>query len=173
MGGTREDPRSGDQPIKFYVDRAVFQFHPVSGEANTKYQDRHQVDRWELSPDKKTVTRIHVTPRKQLFSPKGTKGCPVSLESLDTHRTTHIRYEKSQKDEPPITDEWDVSGPPRAMPQKWTGYTKLAARSPSKAAPADSAGVSSPVWGRTTAGWNGLLPMCQTELVGPSRRLSS
>ena len=47
-------------------------------------------DHWILDKKNKQLIRVHITPRKALFTPTGTKECPVNPDNISRGRTTEI-----------------------------------------------------------------------------------
>ena len=75
-----------------------------------------------------TWIRVHVKPRKALFTPAGTRGGPLP-ETLSSKRRTEMVFLQGDKLEPDqlakhsATDEWQASGTYRVMERTWTGTT--------------------------------------------------
>ena len=47
-------------------------------------------DHWILDTKNKQLIRVRITPRKALFTPTGTKECPVNADNISRERATEI-----------------------------------------------------------------------------------
>ena len=64
--------------------------------------------------------RVHVHPRRAMFTPMGTVGGP-DPENLSCGRHTEMVFEDGERRE--IDDEWHTEGEYRVMDRAWTGLT--------------------------------------------------
>ena len=78
-------------------------------------------DRWQPSHDGRMWTRIHNTPRKQLYVPTPTADVPVHL--FKTDRITDVRRGSPNPEHLRIRDDWTQAGADRELHYVWTGTT--------------------------------------------------
>ena len=77
-------------------------------------------DHWRIDGDE--VIRVHINPRRALFTPSNTK-CPVPIEELSTKRRVN-RIKVNGKGEECLIDTWtDNERAHLLMPEKWIGET--------------------------------------------------
>ena len=79
-------------------------------------------DYWVVTNE--MVTRVHVTPRCQLFTPEQTN-FPISMEYIDVYRTTKANV--SGFDNYVDCWVWDEDNP---IPGSWVGKTMFEVRQP-------------------------------------------
>ena len=86
-------------------------------------------DFWEINEQDGTVTRVHVKPRKGLFTPHGVAGIPVDPENFDGRRITKILTTQGVSKEE--KDNYHTSKiPHRNMGFPWTGKTTFFVKEP-------------------------------------------
>ena len=74
-------------------------------------------DHWILDKKNKQLTRVHITPRKALFTPNGAKECPINPGHISRERTTEIIDASTGGDPDILEDNW------RLTSQVWIGKT--------------------------------------------------
>ena len=63
-------------------------------------------DHWILDKKNKQLTRVHITPRKALFTPTGAKECPVNPDNIRRERTTKVIDASKGGDPEILEDNW-------------------------------------------------------------------
>ena len=58
--------------------------------ATPKIIGSQKQDHWTLDKKNKQLIRVHITPRKALFTPNGAKECPINPDNIGRERTTEI-----------------------------------------------------------------------------------
>ena len=84
----------------------------------------YHLDRWNFDPATHTLTRLHVRPRKALFTPEGTKDFPFDRSKLADVRETYVEFVDGRTQH--IVDEEFrnlESDPKRALDAPWKGKT--------------------------------------------------
>ena len=61
--------------------------------ATPKITGSQKQDHWILDKKNKQLIRVHITPRKALFTPNGAKKCPINPDNISRERTTEITVE--------------------------------------------------------------------------------
>ena len=78
-------------------------------------------DTWEISDDRKTWTRIHNVPRRELYVPENDSEVPVDRFSSD--RLTTVRRLPPHPPRVRLRDDWRVIDASRSLHYTWTGTT--------------------------------------------------
>ena len=89
-------------------------------------------DRYELSLDRRTVIRWHVSPRVRLFVPEGTRP-PVALATLTGRRRTYLIEASAggTRSRRYHADDWRLGNDPQGyVPFQWVGCTELEVAEP-------------------------------------------
>jgi len=91
----------------------------TAGNKSTIY---YHADRWDYDPDTGTLTRLHVRPRKTLFTPDKIKEMPFTADELSATRLTYVTFQGA---EPKVyRDNWrDSHEPNKDFGESWTGKT--------------------------------------------------
>ena len=81
-------------------------------------------DHWILDKKNKQRIRVHITPRKALFTPTGTKECPVNPDNISQERTTEIIDAPEGGDPDFLEDNWRLTSQAnKPLINLWTGKT--------------------------------------------------
>lgn len=101
-----------------------------------------QEDYWDISEDGITWSRVHVAPRRELYTPRGDPQAP--WQQFRTDRLTLIRrpapYQRVV-----IRDDWTEGNSSRDLTYQWTGTTTFTLRSTtSTTATAPAADITTP-----------------------------
>ena len=81
-------------------------------------------DHWILDKKNKQLIRAHITPRKALFTPTGTKECPVNPDNVSRERTTEIIDASEGGDPEILEDNWRLTSQAnKPLINLWTGKT--------------------------------------------------
>ncbi|CAK8987801.1 Retrovirus-related Pol polyprotein from transposon RE1 (Retro element 1) (AtRE1) [Includes: Protease RE1 [Durusdinium trenchii] len=95
-------------------------------------EERNDEDLWVYDEKKGCIIRMHNTERKAPFVPSATRGCPIALKYLTSHRRTvkcygdgHITVDKENwRNSSRLKELKEKQGPQRW----WTGYTEFPLR---------------------------------------------
>ena len=79
-------------------------------------------DYWSKDDENECVIRIHRTPRKKLFDPRGSN-CPIDIEFLADETLTIIKYLNGENDSIQSTTWRNLSDPKDDQSQEWIGET--------------------------------------------------
>ena len=107
----------------------VQQNHPRQSEtkedlATPKIIGSQKQDHWILDKKNKQLIRVHITPRKALFTPNGTKECPINPDNTSRERTTEIIDASAGGDPDILEDNWRLTSQAnKPMINLWTGKT--------------------------------------------------
>ena len=83
-----------------------------------------KLDRWILDKKNKQLIRVRITPRKALFTPTGTKECPVNPDNISRERTTEIIDASEGGDPDILEDNWRLTSQAnKLLINLWTGKT--------------------------------------------------
>ena len=66
-------------------------------------------DHWILDKKNKQLIRVHITPRKTLFTPNGAKECPINPDNISRERTTEIIDASEGGDPDILEDNWRLT----------------------------------------------------------------
>ena len=66
-------------------------------------------DHWILDKKNKQLIRVHITPRKALFTPNGAKECPINPDNISRERTTEIIDASEGGDPDILEDNWRLT----------------------------------------------------------------
>jgi hypothetical protein len=92
------------------------------GSQGSKPMVYYHADRWNFDPDNSTLTRLHVRPRKTLFTPDKIKDMPITPEELAEERYTYVTFKG--KETKVLKDNWLHAKTPNAdLGESWTGKT--------------------------------------------------
>ena len=92
--------------------------------ATPKIIGSQKQDHWVLDKKNKQLTRVHITPRKALFTPNGAKECPINPDSISRERTTEIIDASEGGDPDILEDNWRLrSQANKPMINLWIGKT--------------------------------------------------
>ena len=81
-------------------------------------------DHWILDKKNKQLIRVHITPRKALFTPNGAKECPINPDHISRERTTEIIDASAGGDPDILEDNWRLTSQAnKPMINLWTGKT--------------------------------------------------
>ena len=91
--------------------------------ATPKIIGSQKQDHWILDKKNKQLIRVHITPRKALFTPNGAKECPINPDNISRERTTKIIA--SEGGDPDILeDNWRLTSQAnKPMINPWIGKT--------------------------------------------------
>ena len=79
-------------------------------------------DYWSKDEENECVIRIHRTPRKKLFDPRGSN-CPIDVQFLADETLTIIKYLNGENDSIQSTTWRNLSDPRDDQSQDWIGET--------------------------------------------------
>ena len=81
-------------------------------------------DHWIHDEKNKKLIRVHMTPRKALFTPIGAKGCPVNPDNISRERTTEIIDATKGGDPEILEDNWRLTSQAnKPLINLWKGKT--------------------------------------------------
>ena len=81
-------------------------------------------DHWIHDEKNKKLIRVHITPRKALFTPIGAKGCPVNPDNISRERTTEIIDATKGGDPEILEDNWRLTSQAnKPLINLWKGKT--------------------------------------------------
>ena len=81
----------------------------------------YHTDVWQLDEANHTLTRVHKCPRRTFFTPESSD-CPVPLDRLNGHRTTHLDYGEGDAKE--VLDNFrNTELPNQMIDEYWKGKT--------------------------------------------------
>ena len=81
-------------------------------------------DHWILDKKNKQLSRVHITPRKALFTPNGAKECPINPGNISRERTTEIIDASGGGDPDILEDNWRLTSQAnKPMINLWIGKT--------------------------------------------------
>ena len=92
--------------------------------ATPKIIGSQKQDHWILDKKNKQLIRVHITPRKALFTPNGAKECPINPDNISRERTTEIT-DASKGGDPEILEDNSrlTSQANKPMINLWKGKT--------------------------------------------------
>ena len=96
---------------------------PVESKKEGNSKTKNKKDFWEVNESAGTVTRVHVKPRKSMFTPHNVADIPVDVNKLLGKRATTVKKDgdSGTKD---IEDDYKNSAEPHAnLGHSWTGKT--------------------------------------------------
>ena len=100
----------------------LFVIRDKRGHSNSENHCVSKQDHWILDKKNKQLIRVHITPRKALFTPTGAKECPISPDNISRERTTEI--DSSKGGDPDILEDWRLtSQASKPMINLWIGKT--------------------------------------------------
>ena len=92
--------------------------------ATPKIIGSQKQDHWILDKKNKQLIRVHITPRKALFTPNGAKECPINPDHISRERTTEIIDASAGGDPDILEDNWRLTSQAnKPMINLWTGKT--------------------------------------------------
>ena len=92
--------------------------------ATPKIIGSQKQDHWILDKKNKQLIRVHITPRKALFTPNGAKECPINPDHISRERTTEIIDASADQDPDILEDNWRLTSQAnKPMINLWTGKT--------------------------------------------------
>ena len=89
--------------------------------ATPKIIGSQKQDHWILDKKNKQLIRVHITPRKALFTPNGAKECPINPDNISRKRTTEIIDASKGGDPEILEDNWRLTS--QANKPMWKGKT--------------------------------------------------
>ena len=118
--------------------------------ATPKIIGSQKQDHWILDTKNKQLIRVHITPRKALFTPNGAKECPINPDHISRERTTEIIDASAGGDPDILEDNWRLTSQAnKPMINLWTGKTTFADNS-LKDEEAGSGSAADRIIGRST-----------------------
>ena len=78
--------------------------------ATPKIIGSQKQDHWILDKKNKQLIRVHITPRKALFTPNRAKKCPINPDNISRERTTEIIDASEGGDPDILEDSWRLIG---------------------------------------------------------------
>ena len=92
--------------------------------ATPKIIGSQKQDHWILDKKNKQLIRVHITPRKALFTPNAAKECPISPDNISRERTTEIIDASEGGDLDILEDNWRLTSQAnKPMINLWIGKT--------------------------------------------------
>ena len=92
--------------------------------ATPKIIGSQKQDHWILDKKNKQLVRVHITPRKALFTPNGAKECPIDPDNISRERTTEIIDASVGGDPDILEDNWRLTSQAnKPMINLWKGKT--------------------------------------------------
>ena len=81
-------------------------------------------DHWILDKKNKQLIRVHITPRKALFTPNKAKECPINPDNISRERSTEIIDASEGGDPDILEDNWRLTSQAnKPMINLWIGKT--------------------------------------------------
>ena len=81
-------------------------------------------DHWILDKKNKQLIRVHIAPRKALFTPTGANECPVNPDNISRERTTEIIDASKGGDPEILEDNWRLTSQAnKPLINLWKGKT--------------------------------------------------
>ena len=79
---------------------------------------------WILDKKNKQLIRVHITPRKALFTPSGAKECPINPDCVSRERTTQMVDSSKDGDPDILEDNWRLTSQAnKSIIDLWKGKT--------------------------------------------------
>ena len=79
-----------DNSIKFPSGDLTKSETVCAAKSSAKIIGSQKQDHWVLDKKNKQLIRVHITPRKAMFTPNGAKECPINTDHISRERTTEI-----------------------------------------------------------------------------------
>ena len=81
-------------------------------------------DHWILDKKNKQLIRVHITPRKALFTPSGAKECPINPDNISRERASEIVDASEGGDPDILEDNWRLTSQAnKPIINLWIGKT--------------------------------------------------
>ena len=113
-------PDVPNPPVPGAAGRVSIEAFSCPGTTSQHFANEHELDYWEFDKDKIAWKRVHVKPRKRLYTPVG-RSCPFPSDIVSSARETVWKCKGRAST---FKDDWHDKSPNRRISSKsWVGAT--------------------------------------------------